>query len=203
MSFEYITDKDTKQKLSDDEVANLAKRITSDFDNYNRRRQQNLDQADALVKEIFFKNDFTKKSEANETEQDKENYWRTKVKMCKTYMFYQVLKAFIWKNVYANPHSMFDVSGENQEADNDSNKQKASLVDKFERMNYSQTCDKIIDYALIFGEIISFVAWKKKSEEYRKRIGKEDLLKPKAAAALLKGKLHFIDERPVYDDPYI
>lgn len=204
MSFEYITDKDTKpKKLSDDEVANLAKRITSDFDNYNRRRQQNLDQADALVKEIFFKTDFTKKSEANETEQDKENYWRTKVKMCKTYMFYQVLKAFIWKNVYANPHSMFDVSGENQEADNDSNKQKASLVDKFERMNYSQTCDKIIDYALIFGEIISFVAWKKKSEEYRKRIGKEDLLNPKAAAALLKGKLHFIDERPVYDDPYI
>ena len=137
------------------------------------------------------------------SENDKYESWKTKVKMCKTYMFYQVLKAFIWKNVYANTNSMFDVSGENQESDNDSNKQKAALVNIFDKMNYSQTCDKIIDYALLHGEIISFVAWKKKSQEYRKLIEQEDLENPKAVQALKQGKFHYIAEKQIYDNPYI
>ena len=154
MSFEYITDKDNKvHKMSDDEVKNLAKRISSDFQNYNSRRQQNLDQAEALIQEIFFKKPITPVDPENKYE-----VWKTKVRMCKTYMFYQVLKAFIWKNVYANTNSMFDVAGENQESDNDSNKQKAALVDIFEKMGYSKTCDKILDYALCHGELLSCVA---------------------------------------------
>lgn len=202
MSFEYITEKDEKKSLSKDEIRQLAERISSDFDNYNTRRRQNLDQSEELIKEIFFKKEFTKKSEPV-SDEDKYEIWKTKVKMCKTYMFYQVLKAFIWKNVYANTNSMFDVSGENQEADNDSNKQKAALVNIFDKMNYSQTCDKIIDYALLHGEIISFVAWKKKTQEYRKLIKPEDLENPKAQQALANGKFHFIDEKPIYDNPYI
>lgn len=202
MSFEYITEKDEKKSLSKDEIRQLAERISSDFDNYNTRRRQNLDQSEELIKEIFFKKEFTKNSEPV-SDEDKYETWKTKVKMCKTYMFYQVLKAFIWKNVYANTNSMFDVSGENQEADNDSNKQKAALVNIFDKMNYSQTCDKIIDYALLHGEIISFVAWKKKTQEYRKLIKPEDLENPKAQQALANGKFHFIDEKPIYDNPYI
>ncbi len=208
MSFEYITDKDNKpHSLNDDDIKQLANRIASDFDNYNNRRTQNLDQSEALINEIFFKRAPTKRSneETGSVDYQTEKYeaWKTKVKMCKTYMFYQTLKAFIWKNVYANTNSMFDVSGENQEADNDSNKQKAALVDVFEKMNYSRTCDKIIDYALLYGEIISFVAWKKKSEEYRKLITQEDLENPKAIEALEKGKFHYIAEKPIYDNPYI
>lgn len=202
MSFEYITDKDVKKTLSKDEVQQLAERISSDFDNYNSRRRQNLEQSEELINEIFFKKEFTKKSK-DVSENNKYESWKTKVKMCKTYMFYQVLKAFIWKNVYANTNSMFDVSGENQESDNDSNKQKAALVNIFDKMNYSQTCDKIIDYALLHGEIISFVAWKKKSQEYRKLIEQEDLENPKAVQALKQGKFHYIAEKQIYDNPYI
>lgn len=202
MSFEYITDKDVKKTLSKDEIQQLAERISSDFDNYNSRRRQNLEQSEELINEIFFKKEFTKKSK-DVSENDKYESWKTKVKMCKTYMFYQVLKAFIWKNVYANTNSMFDVSGENQESDNDSNKQKAALVNIFDKMNYSQTCDKIIDYALLHGEIISFVAWKKKSQEYRKLIEQEDLENPKAVQALKQGKFHYIAEKQIYDNPYI
>jgi hypothetical protein len=98
---------------------------------------------------------------------------------------------------------MFDVSGENQESDNDSNKQKAMLVDILDKMDYTKTCDKIMDYALLHGEIISFVAWKKKSQEFRKKIEKEDLLKPNALKAIAKGKFHFIDEKPIYDNPFV
>lgn len=202
MSFEYITEKEEKKTLSKEQIKQLAERIASDFENYNYRRLQNIDQSEALIKEIFFKKDFTKKSE-KVTDNDKYESWKTKVKMCKSYMFYQVLKAFIWKNVYANTNSMFDVAGENQESDNDSNKQKAALVDIFDKMDYPKTCDKIIDYALLHGEIISFVAWKKKSQEFRKLITAEDLENPKAQEALAKGKYHFIDEKQIYDNPFI
>lgn len=211
MSFEYITDKDVKKTLSKDEVEQLAQQVASDFDNYNGRRTQNLQQSEDLINEIFFKKKPTKISDeekdSSDSEHSKYEAWKTKVKMCKTYMFYQVLKAFIWKNVYAQPNSMFDVSGENQEADNDSNKQKAAIVDILEKMNYTKTCDKIIDYAMLHGEMISFVAWKKKSQEYRKQIMPEDLegeaANPKAIEAFNKGKYHFVAEKPVYDNPYV
>lgn len=147
------------------------------------------------MKEIFFKKKIEKLP--------KEEEWKTKVNMCKTYMFYQVLRAFIWKNIYSNINSMFDVSGENLEADNGSNKQKAYLVDRFEKMEYQKTCEKVIDNCLLYGEMISFVGWKKKTEEFRKRIRIEDLKNPKALRALSKGKFHFIDEKEVYDNPFI
>lgn len=207
MSFEYITEKNVKRTLSNDEVSQLAERISSDFDNYNGRRSQNLEQSEDLINEIFFKKRPTKKSdeEKNNTDSVSAKYeaWKTKVKMCKTYMFYQVLKAFIWKNVYAQPNSMFDVSGENQEADNDSNKQKAAIVDILEKMHYTKTCDKIIDYAMLHGELISFVAWKKKSEEHRKLITQEDMENPAAIEALNNGKFHYVAEKQIYDNPYV
>ena len=199
MTFEYIVEKENKtHKMSKDEVKQLAERISSDFENYNSRRRQNLNQSEELIDEIFFKKSFK-----TADPKDKYNNWKTKVRMCKTYMFYQVLKAFIWKNVYANTSSMFDVAGENQESDNDSNKQKAVLVDKFEKMGYSKTCDKIIDYALFHGELVSFVAWKKKTEERRRLITKNDVENPRAIEALQNGKFHFIDEKTIYDDPFV
>lgn len=199
MTFEYIIEKENKtHKMSKDEVKQLAERISSDFENYNNRRRQNLNQSEELIDEIFFKKSFK-----TVDPKDKYNNWKTKVRMCKTYMFYQVLKAFIWKNVYANTSSMFDVAGENQESDNDSNKQKAVLVDKFEKMGYSKTCDKIIDYALFHGELVSFVAWKKKTEERRRLITENDIENPRAIEALQNGKFHFIDEKTIYDDPFV
>lgn len=199
MTFEYIVEKENKtHKMSKDEVKQLAERISSDFENYNSRRRQNLNQSEELIDEIFFKKSFK-----TADPKDKYNNWKTKVRMCKTYMFYQVLKAFIWKNVYANTSSMFDVAGENQESDNDSNKQKAVLVEKFEKMGYSKTCDKIIDYALFHGELVSFVAWKKKTEERRRLITENDIENPRAIEALQNGKFHFIDEKTIYDDPFV
>ena len=128
MSFEYIIEKDSStKKLTQEEEVKLVKDISSTFVNYNSKRATNLKMASNLANEIFFKNDF--KSLTNKTQK-----WKAKVKMCKTFMFYQTLKAFIWRNTYANVNSMFDVSGENRDSNNMSNKQKAMLVDIFEKM---------------------------------------------------------------------
>jgi len=198
MSFEYIIDKTTK-KLSKEDIDYITKNVVNDFEIFNENRRQNLNMAEQLTDEIFFK----KAYKLATSKKDKYECWKTKVNMCKTYMFYEVLKSYIWKNTYSNTNSMFDVSGENQEADNESNKQKAALVDCFEKMEYQKTCDKTIDYALLHGEMITFCAWKKKYEEVRRQITAKDLINPKALAALAKGKFYFVDERQIYDNPYV
>ncbi len=204
MSFEYIIEKDSStKKLTKEEEVKLVKDISSTFAELNSKRAVNLKMASDLANEIFFKNDF--KSLTNKTQK-----WKAKVKMCKTFMFYQTLKAFIWRNTYANVNSMFDVSGENRDSNNMSNKQKAMLVDIFEKMDFQKTCDKVIDNALLFGELISFTAWKKNYEEYRRpievfqNIFSQDFTKlPKIMDAIKQGKNFWVDTRKIYDNPYI
>ena len=204
MSFDYIIEKDNSQaNLNKEEADLLSKQIVTDFVKLNSERSSNLKMGADLANEIFFKNDF-------KSVKDKTEKWKAKVKMCKTYMFYQTLKAFIWRNTYANVNSMFDVSGENRDSNNISNKQKAMLVDILEKMDYQKTCDKVIDNALLYGELISFTAWKKKYQEYRRPIAffenlfSEDIFKlPKIMEAVKNGKNFWTDEKKVYDNPYI
>ncbi len=204
MSFEYVIEKDSSVNvLTNEEEACLVKNISSTFVSLNSQRAKNLEMASDLANEIFFKNDFKSLT-------DKNKKWKAKVKMCKTFMFYQTLKAFIWRNTYANVNSMFDVSGENRDSNNMSNKQKAMLVDIFEKMDFQRTCDKVIDNALLFGELISFTAWKKRYEEYRrpiemfKNMFSQDFTKlPKILDAIKQGKNFWVDTKKIYDNPYI
>ena len=201
---EYIVDKENKtKKLSQEEKDGIAKRIVSNFKSYDDSRSGNLTQAKKLIKEVFFKSDLS-------GETDKNKRWKSKVKMCKLFMYFQTFKAFIWKNTYSGVNSMFDVSGESLEADNNANKQKTMLVDILEKMEYSQICDKIIDNALLYGELISFTTWKTRKEEYRRPINffetlfQADIQKlPKILEAKAKGRNFYIDERVVYDNPFV
>ena len=204
MTFEYIIEQDNSNRtLSKEQEQDLVKQISSEFVELNSKRAANLQMASDLANEIFFKNDFKSIS-------DKNKRWKSKVKMCKTFMFYQTLKAFIWRNTYANVSSMFDVSGENRDSSNKSNKQKAMLVDILEKMDFQKTCDKVIDNALLFGELISFTAWKKNYEEYRRPVSffenmfSNDIVKlPRILEAVKNGKNFWTDRRKIYDNPYI
>lgn len=204
MSFDYIVEKDYSPKeLSKEEEMMLVKSISEEFISLNSQRSSNLEMASKLANEIFFKNDYRSIS-------DKTQKWKAKVKMCKTFMFYQTLKAFIWRNTYANVNSMFDVSGENHDSNNSSNKQKAILVDIFEKMGFQKTCDKVVDNALLYGELISFTAWKKNYEEYRRpievfrNIFSKDFAKlPQILEAIKEGKNFWVDRRKIYDNPYV
>lgn len=199
---EYISEKTQKTvKLGTEDKDSIAKKIVEDYDNYDKARSAQLEKAEKLKKEIFF-------SQVALISDRKEDAWKSTLKTCKIYMYHQILKAFIWKNIYANPTSMFDVSGENLQADKNSNKQKTMLAYKLDKMEYPKTMDKIIDNSLIYGELISFVTWKKQSEEYRRPIsffnGVKDPLKlPKIIAAAAKGEKFYTDEKIVYDAPYI
>ena len=204
MTFEYIINSDLDvKKLNKEDEENLVKTISNKFTEWNSERSQNLEMAQNLSNEIFFKNEYIPSG-------DKTQRWKSKIKMCKTFMFYQTLKSYIWRNTYANVNSMFDVSGENHDSDNASNRQKAVLVDIMEKMDYQKTCDQIIDNALLYGELISFTAWKTLSEEYRRPIdffvdpNSMDLEKQaRIAKAIEEGKNFYVDEREIYNNPFI
>lgn len=198
---EYIVEKDQKaKKLSDNDKSEISSKIYNDFQTYDRGRASQLQKAQLIKDEIYFKNVAKK-------EKDKSKSWKSNAKACKIFMYSQILKAFIWKNTYANTNSMFDVSGDNLEADSNSNKEKTMLVDCLEKMEFSRTLDSIIDLSLVYGELISFSTWKKKTEEYRRPIDffsgdiKPSNL-PKLLAAKLKGDNFYVDERVCYDNPY-
>ena len=204
MSFEFIVEQENVTKPVSDNMENeIVKRITDDYTNYDNARSSNISKSNAVIDEIFFKKNLSHIY-------DKTERWKSKVKMCKCYMFYQTLKAFIWKNIYSNVHSMFDVSGENHDSDNYSNRQKAVLVDMLEKMDYPKTCDTVIDNALLYGELISFTAWKKKYEEYRRPLaffknafsGNFQKL-PLILQAAKDGKNYYTDTRKIYDNPWI
>lgn len=204
MTYEYIIEKDSEPKtLSKSAEEELVKNISDDFTKYNDSRSSNLDKSNQVIDEVFFKTTYRNTEDKNER-------WKSKIKMCKCYMFYQTLKAFIWRNIYSNVHNMFDVSGENHDSDTNSGKQKAMLVDILEKMDFSKTCDKIIDNALLYGELISFTAWKKKYEEYRRPINFfKDLFKGEITKlqnivqAAKDGKNYLTDTKKIYDNPYI
>ena len=204
MTFEYIVNKDENVKnLKKEDEEKLVKRIVSKFMEWNAERSKNLEMAQSLSNEIFFKNEYIPSG-------DKKQRWKSKIKMCKTFMFYQTLKSYIWRNTYANVNSMFDVSGETHDSDNASNRQKAMLVDIMEKMDYQHTCDQIVDNALLYGELISFTAWKTLTEAYRRPIdyfvapNSIDIEKQeKITKAIEEGKNFYVDEREIYNNPYI
>lgn len=204
MTFEYFVDKEEKAKKLDTlQEEEVVKSIVSDFTSFHKARKENFDKAKRLEDEIFFRTEVIQSSE-DDNKNDIEN-WKTKAKMCKTYMFYCTLLAFIWKNVYQSVSSMFDVSGENQESDNVANKQKAMLVDIFEKMEFTKSFDKMVRYFMIYGEIISYSAWSKQYQEVRRPITLDtDVQKlPQVIAAKLRGENFYTDLKKIYDNPKV
>lgn len=198
---EFIIEKEQKKhKLGDEEKRSVANKIVGDFETYDRARSEQLEKARKVANEIFFRNPAPKETGKNKA-------WKSRTKMFKIFMYSQILKAFIWKNTYANNNSMFDVSGENLEADNNSNKEKVMVVDCMDKMEYSKAMDKILDKSLIYGEVISFNTWRKKTEEYRRPISffeglQEPANIPKMLEAKMNGEHFYIDEREIFNNPY-
>lgn len=208
MSFEYFVDKEEKTKKLDTlQEEEVVKSVSSDFTAFHNARKENFDKAKRLEDEVFFR---TESVQPDSGERDNKNEvsddgWKTKAKMCKTYMFYCTLLAFIWKNVYQSVSSMFDVSGENQEADSSANKQKAMLVDIFEKMEFTKAFDKMVRNFMIYGEVISYTAWSKQYEEVRRPITLDtDINKlPQVIAAKLRGENFYTDLKKIYDNPKV
>ena len=203
MTFEFTYQKEDKEiTLDEAKQQSVIKTITSNFKKWDDLRYSNLNKSKRLIDEIFFKN--------KKTSHLPEDSWKANIKMGKAYMLFQTQKAVIWKNIYSNVNAMFDVSGENQDADSNSNKQKAALVDVFNKMELSKCLDKIIDNSLFYGELIAFVSWKKTSKEIRRPVNFFETLfrgdfsnLEKVLEAKKEDKNFYTDVITTYDNPYV
>lgn len=201
---EFIIEKENKKKtFTKEERRKYADKVKSMFKDFNNARSSVLAYAKAVSDEVFFKTKFkpNEKSEKN---------WKSKVKMCKLFMYFMTYSAFIWKNTYSGIPSMFDCCGRNQESDENSNKQKTALVNILEDMKFANISDKVIERSLIYGELISFTSWVMRKEEYRRPISffetmfKTDVTKlPKILVAKAQGKNYYVDEKVIYDNPQV
>lgn len=203
MTFEFTYEHENKEMtLKEAQAKSVVKTICSNFKKWDNLRSSNLLKSQKLIDEIFFKSG--KKSHLPE------DSWKSDVKMGKAYMLFQTQKSVIWRNIYSNVNAMFDVAGENQDADNNSNKQKAMLVNVFNKMELSKRLDKIIDNSLFYGELIAFVSWKKSSKEIRRPINFFETLfsgdfvnLAKILEAKTAGKNFYTDVITTYDNPYV
>lgn len=203
MTFEFTYEHENKEiTIKEAQAKSVVKIICSNFKKWDNLRYTNLSKSQRLIDEIFFKTG--KKSHVPE------DSWKSDIKMGKAYMLYQTQKSVIWRNIYSNVNAMFDVAGENQDADNNSNKQKAMLVNVFNKMDLSKCLDKIIDNSLYYGELIAFVSWKKSSKEIRRPINffetlfSGNFLKlAKILDAKKAGRNFYTDVITTYDNPYV
>ena len=109
----------------------------------------------------------------------------------------QTLKSHLMENLYSNPESMFDVAGATFDAQAGANLQKAMLVSYFEKMNFSDEIEKIVDSVVETGEATVLVGWDTKTRKIRRA----QTLEEQVFAPSPDGFV--VEERVIFDGPSV
>lgn len=173
------------QEISEIEEHFLVSSITDKYDRFDEQRSSQL--ADIkLVRDAIYNTDVPKL-----------NGWDNRVELPDIYELAQTLKSHISQNLYSHPDAMFDVSGTTPQTQAFANRQKAMLVNTFERMNIEDEIEKVIDSVVETGESTLFVGWETKFKSTRRAQTLEEQL-------LFPDKKGFVlDDKVVYDNAKI
>lgn len=173
------------QEISEIEERFLVSSITDKYDRFDEQRSSQL--ADMkLIRDSIYNTDVPKL-----------NGWDNRVELPDIYELAQTLKSHISQNLYSHPDAMFDVSGTTPQTQAFANRQKAMLVNTFERMNIEDEIEKVIDSVVETGESTLFVGWETKFKSTRRaQTLEEQLLSPDKKGFVL-------DDKVVYDNAKI
>lgn len=173
------------QEISEIEERFLVGSITDKYDRFDEQRSSQL--ADMkLIRDAIYNTDVPKL-----------NGWDNRVELPDIYELAQTLKSHISQNLYSHPDAMFDVSGTTPQTQAFANRQKAMLVNTFERMNIEDEIEKVIDSVVETGESTLFVGWETKFKSTRRAQTLEEQL-------LFPDKKGFVlDDKVVYDNAKI
>lgn len=145
-----------KENIITEQKDLLTRDIVDRFDRYNEKRQKQLQSIKEVKDEIYF------------NQNPLFGNWKNSVMLPDLYELAQTLKAHLIENLYSNPESMFDVVGITPEAQNVANNHKAMLVSTFERMNFKDQMEKLVDSIVETGEATLFVGWDRKFKQKRR-----------------------------------
>lgn len=176
-----MTDKKNKQ----DEMLYLTAKITQKYDDLEDARRGQLSDL-RLIKNAIYGNNIPNINE-----------WNTKIQLPDIYELAQTLKAHISENLYSHPDSMFDVSGNTPQTQFLANRQKAMLVNTFEKMKLEEEMEKMIDSIVETGESTVFVGWQTKTKVIRRpQTIEEQLINPTESGFV-------VEEKVIYDNAKI
>ena len=173
---------DLTRKMNENDEKFLTGVITEKYDRYNDARSSQL--ADTkMIRDAIYSSNLPKM-----------NAWDSNIDLPDIYELAQTLKSHISQNLYSHPDAMFDVSGTTPQTQAFANKQKAMLVNTFEKMNIEDEIEKVIDSIVETGETTLFVGWETKIKSVRRAKTFEEQLKS------VDKKPFVIDEKVIYDN---
>ena len=142
---------DVMQELTDDQKLDFAKKIASNFSKWDEDRASQITTAKEIMEEVYLNQGARYKN--------KKQTWKSDVKLNGLYNIKKAIISVMWREVWANISSMFDVRGTNEETEKTAKQQKASLVDSMEKMDIGKQFDIAIQDSLDIGEMIAKVDW--------------------------------------------
>ena len=125
------------------------------------------------------------------------NSWNCKIQLPEIYELAQTLKSHIMQNLYSHPDGMFDVSGVDFQSQKFANKQKAMLVNTFEKMKVTEEIEKIVDSVVETGEVTLFVGWETRAKKTRRALSLQEQLENNTNASFI------VEDKIVYDNAKI
>lgn len=149
------------KELSDDQKLDFAKKIASNFSKWNDDRASQITTAKEIMEEVYLNQGARYKN--------KKQTWKSDVKLNGLYNIKKAIISVMWREVWANISSMFDVRGTNEQTEKTAKEQKASLVDSMEKMDIGKQFDISIQDGLDIGEMVAKVDWVVKKKVVRRQ----------------------------------
>lgn len=139
------------KELSDNQKKDFAEKIASNFSKWNDDRASQIATAKEIMEEVYLNQGARYKN--------KKQTWKSDVKLNGLYNIKKAIISVMWREVWANISSMFDVRGTNEQTEKTAKEQKASLVDSMEKMDIGKQFDISIQDGLDIGEMVAKVDW--------------------------------------------
>ena len=159
--FECIKEIEDNIKITMDQKKNIAQHIAELFTEWDEVRSKQKNIADILRPEIYL-------DERKRNYTDKDDDWKSDIKLNKIYSLFQTQQAYIWENIYSNIENLFDVQGVDEISAKNANLQKDKLVNTFYKIGLQRKLDMAIEHLGSVGEICLFVSWSKKYKQIRR-----------------------------------
>lgn len=146
------------QKLEDDQKDALAAKIKGWNEDFNKKRQPQIDTALQIQKHLHLN---------REARNDKEK-WKTNLKENKLYTTADTMKSIMWREIWSNENQMFDTAPMDKNAEETYKQQKAAVVKALKEMKASIQFDAATDYWMVWGDFLYLTDWKHKEKTVKR-----------------------------------
>lgn len=149
------------KELSQEQKDDLAKKIAGWYDTWDNDRSSQISDSKKIMQEVYLNQP--------KTEFPKGLEWKSDYKMNALYNIKRAQKSVLWREMWSSPSQMFNVRGTDEETENNSKPQKASIDDSLNKMDVGKQYDLGTDNLYDIGEIIFKVDWIKKSKVVKRQ----------------------------------